>query len=254
MKAKKVKGLKVRFLAPSYRRADGVTTQKHFPFVDIVVMESEKEEYEKHGVRVVTVPDSAQGNLCRVRNYMLDNMFNDADCLVLMDDDYSGFHIWNNQQRIRLAAEEFREFCEMHAGLCRDAALKFWGVNCVPDKGAYREYTPFGFIQYIGGPLQAFMKDNELRYDENLPLKEDYDMTLQQIRAYGGALRVNYAHYDVKQSEQAGGCATYRNLEKEKEQFFSLQRKWGSEIVKRDTKSKRSFDYNPVIKVPIHGV
>jgi hypothetical protein len=67
-------------------------------------------------------------------------------------------------------------------------------------------------------------------------------------------LRFNFAHYQVKQSEQAGGCAAYRNLDYEKSQFFDLQRKWGKDIIKMESTSKRSFDYNPIMKVPIKGM
>ena len=59
---------------------------------------------------------------------------------------------------------------------------------------------------------------------------------------------------DVKQAKQAGGCATYRTNEKEKEQFLLLQRKWGGKIVKKDKGSRRSFDFNPIIHIPIKGV
>jgi len=145
------------------------------------------------------------------------------------------------------------EFCENAAILCNDYNFKFWGLNCIPDKGAYREHTPFGTLQYIGGPFQAHLKNN-IRYDEDLPLKEDYDITLQHIKQNKGCLRINYAFYDVKQAEQAGGCATYRNNANEKKQFDLLQKKWGSNIIKFDNTSKRSFDFNPILKVPLKGV
>ncbi len=51
-----------------------------------------------------------------------------------------------------------------------------------------------------------------------------------------------------------GGCADYRTIQKEKEQFDLLQKKWGSKIVKRDNGSKTNYDINPIIKVPINGV
>ncbi len=79
-------------------------------------------------------------------------------------------------------------------------------------------------------------------------------MTLQHIKKYKGALRFNFAHYDVKQAEQEGGCSAYRNLDYEKEQFFSLQKKWGKDIIKRDQSSKKSFDFNPILKIPIKGI
>lgn len=246
--------MKVKFYSPSYKRPEKSITQIHFPDVQLVVRESEAEEYIANGNDVVICPDSAQGNLCRVRNWILDNLFDDADCIVLLDDDCSRIGRWEEQVQIKFNMNDLSEFAENVANLTKEMGFHFWGLNCVTDKGAYREYTPFGTLQYIGGPFQAHLKTSEIRYDEDLPLKEDYDISLQHIHKYGGCLRVNFAHYDVKQAEQEGGCATYRNLKKEKQQFFALQKKWGKDVIKRDKGSKRSFDFNPVLKVPIKGV
>ena len=75
-------------------------------------------------------------------------------------------------------------------------------------------------------------------------------------------LRINKYYYVVKQSEQVGGCASYRSFKKEKEQLLLLRKKWGSDIVRVDNsdrshnlkKVKTRIDYNPIIKVPIKGV
>ena len=246
--------MKIKIFAPSYKRPEKSITQLKYPEVKIVVRESEAEEYRKNGNDIVVCPDSAQGNLCRVRNWILDNLYEDADCIIMLDDDCKGIGRWDNQNDIKFNQEELTEFCESSSLLCKELGYKFWGLNCVTDKGAYREYTPFGFLQYLGGPFQGHLKESDIRYDENLPLKEDYDITLQHIKKHGGCLRINYAHYNVKQAEQAGGCATIRNLQKEKQQFFALQKKWGKDIIVRDKGSKRTFDFNPILKVPIKGL
>tara|TARA_R110000824_G_scaffold359339_1_gene546874 strand:- start:922 stop:1665 length:744 start_codon:yes stop_codon:yes gene_type:complete len=247
--------MKVKFFAPSYKRPQKSISQTTYPNVKLVVRESEAEDYLANGNEIVVCPDSAQGNLCRVRNWILDNLFDDqTDCIVILDDDCKAISRWESQIKSKFNESELNIFCEQKSLLCKELGFKFWGLNCVQDKGAYREYTPFGFLQYIGGPFQAHLNGSDLRYDENLPLKEDYDFTLQNIKEYGGCLRVNFANYDVKQSEQVGGCADYRNLEYEKEQFFALQKKWGKDVIKKDNGSKRSFDYNPIIKVPVKGI
>ena len=246
--------MRVKFYAPSYKRPEKSITQKKYPFVKLVVKESEAEAYRKNGNDIVVCPDSAQGNVCRVRNWILDNLFDDADCIVILDDDCSGVGRWQDQKKKVFNQEELEEFCESASILCKDFGFYHWGLNCVTDKGAYREYSPFGTLQYIGSPFSGHLKESKLRYDEALPLKEDYDITLQHIKKYGGCLRINYAHYQVKQSEQTGGCAAYRNLDYEKSQFFDLQRKWGKDVIKMDNTSKRSFDYNPIMKVPIKGM
>ena len=245
--------MKIEFFSPSYKRPEKSITQNMYPFVKLVVCESDSKEYIKNGNEVVVVPDKAQGNICRIRNYILDNLFKDNDCIILMDDDCSGIYYYQKQKRIKMKPEVLLEFAEAQAIICNDIGFKYWGLNCVPDKGAYREHTPFGFLQYIGSPFTGHLKD-DLRYDEDLPLKEDYDFTLQNIKKHGGCFRVNYAHYNVKQAEQTGGCATYRNLEREKTQFLALQKKWGSGIITQDSSSKRKFDFNPILKLPLKGV
>ena len=67
-------------------------------------------------------------------------------------------------------------------------------------------------------------------------------------------MKLNKYHYDCKQSAQAGGCATIRNYKREEEQLKLLQRKWGSDIVQIDKRSKKIMDYNPIIRIPIKGV
>lgn len=246
--------MRVKFYSPSYRRPELSITQITYPFVRLVVCESQADEYRKNGNDIVVCPDSAQGNLCRVRNWILDNLFDDCDCIVLLDDDCKGIGYWQEQSANNFHDFELEEACENWAQICKEMGYHFWGLNCVADKGAYREYTPYGTFQYIGGPFQAHLATSQIRYDENLPLKEDYDITLQHVQKYGGALRVNYAHYHVKQAEQAGGCATYRNLDYEKAQFWALQKKWGKDVIRRDKKSRRTFDFNPMLKLPLRGV
>lgn len=246
--------MKVKFFAPSYKRPEKSITQINHPFITLIVRESEAEEYKANGNNIIVVPDSAQGNLCRIRNYILDNHFGDADCLVLMDDDCKGVYRWDEQKNIKFKEDELMEFAESMAIMCRDFGFMFWGLNCVQDKGAYREHAPFATLQYIGGPFQAHLKESKIRYDEDLPLKEDYDITLQHIKEHRGCLRVNFANYDVKQAKQIGGCATYRNTEREQEQFNLLQKKWGTKAIRKDISSKRSFDFNPIMKAPLRGI
>ena len=135
-----------------------------------------------------------------------------------------------------------------------------WGLNLLPDKGAYREYTPFGLKQMILGPFQGFY-GMDLRYDEALPLKEDYDLSLQCLNKYRRTLRFNAYHYECDQHTGEGGCATYRTMETEREQFDLLQKKWGSKIVKVDNQGgqvnqtkQTNWDINPVVRAPIAGV
>lgn len=249
--------MKIEIFAPSYRRPSGISTQVYLPQCTYVVAKSEKKIYEKHGHRVWAVPDSAQGNLCRIRNYILDNC---GPNVLLLDDDLARIQRWDTQKIKRLDSDQAMEFIEHGFILAKQMGVRYWGLNCLPDKAAYREYTPFALRSYIGGPFQAFL-NMDLRYDESLPLKEDYDMTLQVCNKYRKALRFNMYNYVAKQHTNEGGCAVYRTMDRERDQFLKLQQKWGSDIVRMDTqggqvnqRKRTNWDINPIVRVPIAGV
>ncbi|NIR06335.1 MAG: hypothetical protein GTN82_13010 [Candidatus Aminicenantes bacterium] len=132
------------------------------------------------------------------------------------------------------------------------------------DKQSYREYTPFSFTSNIGGPFMVHIP-HDLRYDDRMPTKDDYDMTLQQLNRYRKVLRLNKFFYVARQggsgTGQEGGCSLGRNVANEIEQNKLLIRKWGHKIVKFDFNPRshsstkvRKFDLNPVVKVPIRGI
>lgn len=264
--------MRISVNCPSYKRPK-VETLDYLPFCKVWVDEGEAEAYRKANPgceeNIITCPRGVQGNLCRVRNYILDREFEaGADVVLLIDDDMRSVAYYESEpgnnfgyKPNRIPGDEFLAFIEHYSRLCQEFGFYFWGVNCNKDAMSYSQQTPFSTVAYIGGPFQCFLRGNECRYDEALPLKEDYDMTLQNCLKYRGCLRVNKYHYNVKQAKQAGGCATYRNYEREAQQLDALRKKWGSKIVRIDQsnkgktkKDKVKFDFNPIIKIPIKGV
>lgn len=246
--------MKISFFAPSYKRPEKSITQSLYPFVKLVVKESEADDYIKNENDIIICPDEIQGNISRVRNWIKNELMQDNDAIIMVDDDNKGIGRWENQKYKIFNADELFEFCESLTILCNDFGYYSFGLNCVIDKGAYREHSPFSTTKFIGAPFHGIMKGNECIYDEEIPLKEDYDWTLQNLKKYKGLLRCNFASYNVKQAEQKGGCSSMRNLKEEERQFILLQKKWGSKIIQQDKKSKRSFDFNPILKSPIKGI
>jgi len=253
----------IRLVCPSYKRPNKVDTKKLYPFIRVYVDPAELEAYQKGNPELTIIPcaPGVQGNIARVRNHMLEREFSDgADVVAMIDDDNSGIYYWEN--KIKTPVQDLLAFIEKYSIVASEWGAKFWGVNVNFDKQSYREYTPFSTLSFVGAPFHVFLKGNRCFYDERLPLKEDYDMTLQQINTERIALRVNKAFYVTKQSENVGGCATMRNHQREMEQLALLQKKWGKDIVKVDkndrshksSKKKTRVDYNPVILVPIKGV
>lgn len=227
--------MKISVCAPSYKRADNVKTLAYLPYCRIYVAYEEFEDYKRNypDSDIVQCPQGVQGNLCRVRNYILDNEFsNGADVVCIIDDDlrgierfyYSDGFGYNNY---RLNSDDFLVFLEKYSIMAEDLGAKLWGINCNSDVMAYRHCSPFSMVSYICGPFQTFLKGNKCKYDENLPLKEDYDMTLQQLNKERKVLRINSYHHNCEQSTIKGGCATYRNIARERQQLELLQKKWG---------------------------
>lgn len=234
--------MKISVNAPSYKRPDDVRTLDYLPFCKIWVDNKEYEEYKKNNpkAKIIACPDGVQGNLCRVRNYILETEFKSgADVVLIIDDDFTCLRRYDYDELNGFGYEphiitkdEFLPIIEKYSIIAKDLGAKFWGVNCNCDPMAYRHNTPFSTRSYIGGPFQCFLKGNRCWYDERLPLKEDYDMTIQQLNMERVVLRVNAYHYLCKQSEQKGGCATYRNREREEEQLEALRKKWGGQLLK----------------------
>ena len=235
----------VEILCPSYGRGGSVTTHKVVSGAVYVVCESQAHEYT--GVDIKVCPDSAQGCLCRVRNWILNEC--GGSCIIL-DDDHNGIKLsYGTERKTRiLNAEDARDQLINLFNLAQQLNIHFFGVNCaggMPNSCSWR--NPFALKSYIGGPIQGHYK-NECRYDSNLNLKEDYDMTAQVLTKHGGLLRANFLAYSSsKQHKLKGGCASYRTTEKERDQFELLLKKWPM-MFRRDIKNPN--DINPIFRQP----
>lgn len=262
--------MKISVNCPSYKRPV-VETLKYLPFCKIWVDNKEAEEYKKANKgfedNIISVPEGIQGNVSRIRNYILEEEFKRGiDVVCIIDDDMKGIYRFEKKKESNFGyekhlvkADEFMDFLENYSILCEELGFKLWGINLNGDKLSYRHYAPFSFNSCILGPFSCHLRNN-IRYDESLPLKEDYDISLQHLNKYRGILRINKYHYICKQSTNTGGCATYRNLDREIAQLKKFQKKWGCDIVKIDysnkgkTKKQKRIDYNPIVKVPIKGI
>lgn len=240
--------MKISVNAPSYKRPDDVRTLSYLPYTRVWVDCKEYDEYKKNypDADIISCPEGVQGNLCRIRNYILKQEFERGmDVVLIIDDDftclrryeYDEMDNWGYDPYI-IGADELLEVIEKYSIIANEFGAKFWGVNCNSDPMAYRHNTPFSTRSYIGGPFQCFLKGNRCWYDEKLPLKEDYDMTIQQLNMERVVLRVNAYHYLCKQSEQKGGCATYRNRQREEEQLELLRKKWGGQLLRLIQRTK----------------
>jgi len=260
--------MKISINAPSYKRPQALDVLEYIPQTRIWICETELKKYRTHnkGIKIITCPKGIQGNVSRIRNYILDQEFKRGmDAVCLIDDDLKYIGYYEGNERFRLEKKDFLSWLYRNTFLCFESGAKLWGINLNQDKQCYREYSPFCFVSVVLGPFTVHLK-NPIRYDENFPLKEDYDLSIQHLNKYRKILRLQKFFYICDQGGSTGikkgGCSTYRNVPKELKQIKRLQKKWGTNIVKMDTGKSRShstekmrkFDINPIIKVPIRGV
>lgn len=233
---------------PSYRRAKNCETAGLLKKATIVCHESEAKEYreENPGRKIKVAPDKVAGNMARVRNWILDNA--ETPAIVMADDDLFGFVRFLGGEAHDMNEQDIYLLMENGFIMAEDLGVHLWGVNLQADPRFYREYSPINFIYPILGPFMGIIQDGS-RFDERLPLKEDYDFFLQAIFKDRKVLRFNKYAYRARHVTQKGGCADRRTMEAEKENGKILIKKWGSKIV--------TFDYarsiNPRIRIPFSG-
>ena len=82
--------LKISINCPSYKRPK-VETLDYISTCKVWVAEREYEDYLKANPgfeqNIISVPNEVQGNLCRIRNYILDHELAENDAVLLIDDD-----------------------------------------------------------------------------------------------------------------------------------------------------------------------
>ena len=82
--------MKISVNCPSYKRPK-VETLDYLPYCKVWVAESEYMDYlvanKGFENNIIKVPNDVQGNLCRIRNYILDKELPDNDCVLIIDDD-----------------------------------------------------------------------------------------------------------------------------------------------------------------------
>lgn len=228
--------------SPSYRRAQSAVTHKLFPQEKFayVVREEEVSAYEHLGVRLIVIPQSAGvTNICSTRNWILDNAR--ARWVIQADDDISKFSWIYERKYLALSVEHLDSILLSAFSMAEDLGISLWGMNILSDPINYSQIKPFSFHSPILGPFSATISV-DLRYDERLTLKEDYDLFLQVMNRDGAAMRHNYLCYAANHFTLDGGCQEYRTDTKEREQQEMLQRKWGSDIVRYNWRDLESYN------------
>ena len=232
--------MRIKYLVPSYKRAKTMTTLDYLDKAVAVVSEDEIEEYRKYNPgysedRFIVCPREYQGKgKPKILNWILDNCWDEeTDAIIELDDDIHGYmvNVKNGKSR-RLEADEVYEIFENNCNLAREWGCGIWGLNINSDPLTYDEFVPFRLHGYIDGGTVGHVIRNELRYDEELSVKEDVDYFLQNLKKYHKALRIEKYWIKKESFTNEGGANAIRTSRLEKAQFKRMQEKWGSDVIR----------------------
>lgn len=255
----------LNIVIPSYKRWDNLVGYDYFYTAKYIVPESQYENYIKgrDKNRFIAIPDNEDGNIVKKRNWILKNI---PRPLIMIDDDVSSLMMVDGtvddyfkkkgkaKERIVLTPDERIGVFIQTANLAHQWGCVMFGFNLNTDGRNYQQYKPFSLTQPVLGPCCGHL-DHDLLYDEEMDLKEDYDISLQALNKYRKILRFNKYAVDADHKENKGGCVSYRTMEKEKDACEAIERKWGTKIIHYNTKSGKYTSYlNGIVNVPIKGV
>lgn len=259
--------MNIKYIVPSYKRPKDVKTLSYLNRIKVYVSPQDYDDYIKynkgHEDKIVMVPDGAQGQgKGHIMNWILDNSWDeDTDAICIIDDDITCLMAHSKHDKdYEIEEEKFYDLVEHYVILAKDWGCGMFSFGLNSDRLSYDEFAPFRTHAYMDGAFQGFIRNDGLRYDEDLIIKEDVDMFLQQIKKYHKALRIEKYYLKKKSFEGTGGCQEFRSSEEEKREFKMMQKKWGSDIIRPNkptaTKSSSIRGMGGAIKLnlPLEGI
>ena len=232
---------KLTIAIPSYKRPAAVAGYKYFDSAVIVVPESQAKEYAENYFRrrIVAIPDAADGNIARKRNWILKNM---PRPVLMLDDDVEGLtttegeydkrgrFLGRSNQNIKLSPAQAMAVIENGFNLAHQWGCALWGLNVNTDGLNYQQYKPLSISSIVLGPFQGHLRHG-LLYDERMGTKDDYDFSIQVLNKYRKILRINKYAYQCKHGGNAGGIVSQRTMEVESGYCRAIEKKWGRGVI-----------------------
>ena len=145
---------------------------------------------------------------------------------LILDDDISSIHYFEDGKDFTMTPDQIAAMVCHGFDLASRMGVTLWGINQNSDEMAYCAFRPFNFLAPILGPFNGHLAP-ELRYDESVRGKDDYDFWLQTIRKYHKTLRFNKYHYIHDHGKRPGGFVGMRTMEVEEAGVKRMREKWG---------------------------
>ena len=222
----------MKFFIPSYGRAETIKTHVWLPDHDVKIVlhnELEKEKYLEAG-RVpedkIIVSNTPLG-IAHQRKFIWDSV-EEGEWLCMLDDNIEYFtavgepHYSQDElpvkedKSLRNVFErkiDFFEFQHIIEDTLKEAdrvGARMAGFASNPN--FFFRGKKFRHVGFILGKTMLFKKNNFVQWDTNIQVKEDYQMTAENLFHFGCVVINNFAIAKYKHY-QKGGCGTFNERE-----------------------------------------
>ena len=233
---------------PTHSRAgSALPTQTYLPdgvkWHYVVSNEKQRKEYAANGIH--NVINCRKKGIARVREWILHNSAT-RYCYMIDDDLHFAYRTdqWNEEKKYfklaKMTKEKFKDMLRdtreylknyVHVGVCHRV------VNAGAPINTLEESTNKRLMNIYAYDTKILLK-TDVKFGR-VPVMEDFDLTLQLLRAgYPNVVMNNYV-WTQSASNNKGGCSDYRTLEVQKkaaEKLHKLHPEFTT-LVERDTKT-----------------
>jgi len=213
---------------PSKGRAGLITSQKVFKSATLYVPESELMQYSVYSNKLVAIPNKIKG-ITATRNWIL--KYNKNKNVFFIDDDllYGGT-VERTLEKYKIIREtnedvyygEIKKMFETAYQL--DA--KLIGFFIVGNNLTNYPYNPFLFNGVCLGSCMGIINDGTYYFNENYEVKEDYELTLRNLKDGRSTVRTNILFMQHEHTQLKGGCRDNKRIEKEKKAIKQLVKEY----------------------------
>ena len=209
----------MKICIPSKNRASTIKTHLFFKPEDVLIF-VEPEEVKRYQIfcpnyKIISIEKSDMG-VSYARNYILDHV--NEKYIIMADDDYEKFGKRNSEGRYSELSNCQEIIDTIQKGLEEDRYIGYsigddlfgYYIN-VHSQNKKRLFINKKVLMDFYGLNLDWLKENKVRYDENLKEGEDTDLTIQ-ILINKGKTCVDYLYSRSKKFKNEGGLSKERGI------------------------------------------
>lgn len=219
---------------PSKGRVGKVKTLDVLPHGVLYVPESETKAYLSYypQTAIIAVPEEVWG-ITPTRNFILETT--KERYVTFIDDDVMSVGYWlvgvEGKKKVKMTEPQLLKEWLTLFHVTDDMGYHIWGAETTGDYIACHPHKPFVWHAYATASCMGLVNDG-IRFDENYPVKEDYELCLRCIEQDGGIVGARFLFWKNEHWTAAGGCRDYRTQEMEDRVIRQLMERYPGYIKK----------------------